>query len=143
MDLDPDPDPAGEKSVLHIREKMESIDYSHGVQAAISASRAWDGGDGDMPTLQTVDYHHGQGAQQQAGDTGPGPGPAPGGAEYGGYGGFPAYQGYEGFTPDAGAAGGFFPSGVDPATLFAAYSEQAGESLLSVVCCMSVCLSAV
>lgn len=120
--MDPTPMDVDPAEKTNISQKMETIDYSHGVQVAISASRG-----GDQPAVQSVDYHHGQGVMQDSGGGA--------GQEYrggyppqppAGYGGYPAYPGYEGgFSP--GPAGGvFYPGGMDAATLFAAYSEQAG-----------------
>ena len=110
---------------LNISDKMETIDYSHGVSAAIIASRGWgaDGGGGDEggqpPTVQSVDYNHGQGAVNYAGGGGY---PVDVTAAQGAYGGFP-YSEYEGFP----AGMQQFPQGIDAASLFAAYNEQAGE----------------
>ena len=109
--------------------QMESIDYSHG---GLHAS----------PNVQSIDYHHGQGSELPYHDRPPPPPRMPGyydnpPPEYPpppGYppGPFPPYA--EGFHPPQpfpmppfGGPGGYFP-GVDPATLFAAYSSQAGES---------------
>lgn len=108
---------------LNISNKMETIDYSHGVSAAISASRGWgaDGGSGEVgqpPTVQSVDYNHGQGAVNYGG--GGGGYPLDPTAVQGAYGGFP-YSEYEGFPPQ-------YSQGIDAASLFAAYNEQAGES---------------
>lgn len=110
---------------INISDKMETIDYSHGVSAAISASRGWgsDGGveGGEPPTVQSVDYNHGQGAARLGDFAGGGGYPAAQGA----YGGFP-YSEYEGFPPGV-QQSGLFPQGVDAASIFAAYNEQAGE----------------
>ena len=120
-----DIEPSEEK--INITEKLETIDYSHGASAALSA--AW--GEGGMPsTVQSVDYNHGQGAMQGMGQE-----------EFRGYpptqatfGEFPSYSNYEGFPlhanmpfPQAGPQTGAFFSGIDAASLFAAYSEQAGQ----------------
>lgn len=134
MDLDP------EEEKVNISQKLETIDYSHGVPAAIGASRGWGGADGEQATVQSVDYHHGQGmGMVGAGAVAPpamagfrgGGGGYPPPASHEAYGaGFPAYPNYEGFPLGGGGggagAGGFFP-GVDAATLFAAYSEQTGQ----------------
>lgn len=125
MDIEP-------KEKLNISDKLETIDYSHGVSAAINTSRGWgtdrgEGGSGDQPTVQSVDYNHGQGAGL-GGYAGSGFPPA----DQGGYGEFPSYN-YEGFPPASVQPGGFFPQGIDPATLFAAYNEQTGESQIVVV----------
>lgn len=120
--------PAPEK--VNISNKMETIDYSHGVSAAISASRGWgtDGGGagGGGEQVQSVDYHHGQGTVPGAGGMGDYAGRGfPPTEQQGAYGGFPPYANYEG---SAGVqSGGFFPQGIDAATLFAAYNEQTGE----------------
>lgn len=144
-----DVDPVEEK--VNISEKLETIDYSHGVSAAMNASRGWagqGGGDMEQSAIQTVDYNHGQGAAGGAptggqgdyrGDGGgysapsmPHPHPAMAGA----YGGYATYAGYEGYASGGGGGGGgmpgaqssgYFPGGVDAATLFAAYSEQTGQ----------------
>lgn len=137
MDLDP------EEEKVNISRKLETIDYSHGVPAAIGASRGWGGADGEQATVQSVDYHHGQGmGMVGAGAVAPpamagfrgGGGGYPPPASHEAYGaGFPAYPNYEGFPLGGGGgagAGGFFP-GVDAATLFAAYSEQTGQFFFS------------
>ena len=143
-----DVEPTEEK--VNISEKMETIDYSHGVSAAMSASRGWAGqGGGDMkqPAIQTVDYNHGQGAAGGVAGGGHSVGgqgdyrgaggysapsmPHPHPAMAGAYGGYATYAGYEGYA--AGGGGGmdgaqpYFPGGVDAATLFAAYTEQTGR----------------
>lgn len=103
---------------------METIDYSHGVPAAISAARGWgadsgEGGKGEQPpTMQSVDYNHGQGSARVEDF-------ASGGTYSAAQGAFP-YSDYEGFPPGI-QQGGLFPQGVDAASIFAAYNEQAGE----------------
>lgn len=130
-----DVEPAEEK----VSNKLETIDYSHGVSAAITASRGWagqGGGDLEQPAIQTVDYNHGQGGgvpEDYRGSGGysassmPHPHPAMAGA-YGGYATYAGYEGYSGGGDMTGAQGaGYFPGGVDAATLFAAYNEQTGR----------------
>ncbi len=124
MDIEPKDDK------VNISQKLETIDYSHGSSAAINASTCW--GEGGTP--QTVDYNHGQGV-----GGGGQPGFIPPQGLYGG--GFPAYPNYDGFSPGGGGGGGgmpypggggghpgagFFP-GMDAASIFAAYHEQAGQ----------------
>jgi hypothetical protein len=120
------PSEPGPAEKLNISEKMEIIDYSHGVSAAISASRGWGagGGGGEPSAVQSVDYNHGQ-STARMGDYAAGGGG--GGFDFGAagaYGGF-SYSDYDGFS--AGATGmqqGLFPQGIDAASLFAAYNEQ-------------------
>lgn len=131
----PGPDEMETEEKLNISQKLETIDYSHGVQAAMSASRGWGS---DQPTIQSVDYNHGQGVMPGGGDYRAGGGGGGGGgyppsdlhAPYGGA--FQAYPGYEGGFPPGGGGGGggvlpqgLFP-GMDAAAIFAAYNEQTG-----------------
>ncbi len=128
-----------EKGKASIASQLETIDYSHGGGLA----------------LQSVDYHHGQSGtasrREEPGyrdrpprvdDYPPGPlsrydsyPPHPG------YGPMRAYpQAYpEGFPPAyppyGGAPAGFLPPGFDPASLFAAYTGQTGESIPHSLCC--------
>lgn len=128
MDIEP-------KEKVNITEKLETIDYSHGVPAAAAAAiagRGW-GGEGDQPAMQSVDYNHGQGMVQGVGASGQGDFGGSGGgdggylppanAPPGAYGGFPAYP----FPAGSAQPGGFFPQGIDAASLFAAYTEQTGQ----------------
>ena len=121
---------------VNISDKRETIDYSHGMPAAGRNWAGQGGGDLDPPTIQSVDYNHGQGG----GGGGP-PGDYRGSGGYpaaplphpmaGAYGGYATYAGFEGFAGGSGMPGmqssGYFPSGVDAATLFAAYNEQTGQ----------------
>ena len=133
-----DIDPKDEK--VNITQKLETIDYSHGAAVALSGGKSWGDGGGGASTVQSVDYNHGHSSAMM--EMGPG--------EHGGYpahqgghpyGGFPppAFPNYEGYPPGpmggaafpstAPAAGSFLP-GMDPASLFAIYSEQAGKSVI-------------
>jgi len=123
-----DREPPLQRDRPSISSQMESIDYSHG---------------GLPPNVQSVDYHHGQPSGPPYHGRPPPPGyydqPPPGYPPSPGYGpgGYPPYE--EGFHPPpphqypfGGAGGGYFP-GLDPATLFAAYAGQGGESDLPVL----------
>ena len=107
---------------ISIASKLQSFDYSHG-----------------STNLKTVDYNHGTSsgapAATQAYQDSAYP-PSFDVAGYGGAGGREAggdypYEGYR-YPPLAGGggyppgAGSFLPSGLDAATLFAAYASQAG-----------------
>ena len=144
-----DVEPAEEK--VNISDKLETIDYSHGVSAAMNASRGWAGQGDEDSGIQTVDYNHGQG-QSAGGSGGPPsvgqgdyrggngggypamPHPHPHPSMAGAYGGYATYAGYDPYAAAGGGTGsggaGYFPGGVDAATLFAAYNEQTGQSLL-------------
>lgn len=119
MDIE---DPKEEK--VNITQKLETIDYSHGV---LGTNRGW--ADEDQHAVQSVDYNHGQGAGQ-----GFGPGSY---ASQAAYGGFPGYPGYEGFPQHP---GGSFPGGMDAAALFAAYSEQTSEFQSAIIPITVLCI---
>ena len=123
MDVDRREHPAEEETTdrISIASKLQSFDYSHG-----------------SANVKSVDYNHGTSsgapshpaAQVYQDSAYP---PSFDVAGYGGAGreaGYP-YEGYQypsgggGYPP---AAGYFLPSGLDAATLFAAYASQAGTS---------------
>lgn len=123
MDIEPNDD----KGMLS--DKIETIDYSHGRVGS---------------SVQSVDYHHGQGgggssdhSHLMGGMGSAYDSPVPSlavSAEHSPsvYGGYPSYQGYEGYSsgnvggmPFQGQGSSFF-SGLDPAAIFAAYTEQTG-----------------
>lgn len=111
MDVDRREPPAdsGATEKVGISSKLQSFDYSHG--SAYS-------------NYKSVDYNHGPPSDSAY----PASYGQPGYAREGG--GYP-YEGYQyppgggGYPPGAGG-GGFLPSGLDAATLFAAYASQAG-----------------
>ena len=77
--------------------------------------------------IQSVDYHHGQsGSTGYEGSAYSNPAPplgAPLDQGTSSYGAYPSYQGYSGYQNQE----AFF-SGLDPAAIFAAYTEQTGKS---------------
>ena len=133
-----DREPPVQRDRPSVSTQMESIDYSHG---------------GLTPNVQSIDYHHGQPSELPYHDRPPPshPPPPPRVPDYydnpppeyppqSGYGPGPFPPYVERFPPPHpfpmppfGGPGGYF-SGVDPATLFAAYSSQAGGSDVFTLC---------
>lgn len=122
MDLDRRERPREVEAVtekVNISSKLQTIDYSHG---------------SSFTNLKSVDYNHGSVAGTHPPEFRDPHYPPPIGRQPA----YPhAYEGYQyppgggGYPP--GPPGPFFPSGIDAATLFAAYASQTGTTCTQII----------